>query len=168
MLIRSCLHRAFQTIMIHNLTAPRRNRAQFGPETAALALRHKAAARPRQAAPRKRDCALETITAGCDGTMTCRRFAARYSAAQRRGGRAVEGARLESVCTGNRTEGSNPSLSASASASPCLCSPCPDDLDLLTAECAPQKRWRRHSYLLRTALTAGSARAGNAPCARKA
>ena len=26
--------------------------------------------------------------------------------------RAVEGARLESVCTGNRTEGSNPSLSA--------------------------------------------------------
>ena len=26
--------------------------------------------------------------------------------------RVVEGARLESVCTGNRTEGSNPSLSA--------------------------------------------------------
>ncbi len=30
----------------------------------------------------------------------------------RRDDRAVEGARLESVCTGNRTEGSNPSLSA--------------------------------------------------------
>jgi hypothetical protein len=30
----------------------------------------------------------------------------------RRGGRAVEGARLESVYTGNRIEGSNPSLSA--------------------------------------------------------
>ena len=30
----------------------------------------------------------------------------------RRGGRVVEGARLESVYTGNRIEGSNPSLSA--------------------------------------------------------
>ena len=30
----------------------------------------------------------------------------------RRGGRVVEGARLESVFTGNRNEGSNPSLSA--------------------------------------------------------
>ena len=30
----------------------------------------------------------------------------------RRGGRAVEGARLEIVYTGNRIEGSNPSLSA--------------------------------------------------------
>ena len=30
----------------------------------------------------------------------------------RRDVRVVEGARLESVCTGNRTEGSNPSLSA--------------------------------------------------------
>ena len=29
----------------------------------------------------------------------------------RRGARAVEGARLESVCTGNRTQGSNPCLS---------------------------------------------------------
>ena len=28
----------------------------------------------------------------------------------RRGARVVEGARLESVCAGNRTEGSNPSL----------------------------------------------------------
>ncbi len=34
-------------------------------------------------------------------------------ASGRRGGRVVEGARLERVCTGNRTEGSNPSLSAS-------------------------------------------------------
>ena len=31
---------------------------------------------------------------------------------ERRDVRVVEGARLESVCTGNRTEGSNPSLSA--------------------------------------------------------
>jgi hypothetical protein len=31
----------------------------------------------------------------------------------RRGGRVVEGARLERVYTGNRIEGSNPSLSAS-------------------------------------------------------
>ena len=30
----------------------------------------------------------------------------------RRDDRVAEGARLESVCTGNRTEGSNPSLSA--------------------------------------------------------
>ena len=30
----------------------------------------------------------------------------------RRDVRVAEGARLESVCTGNRTEGSNPSLSA--------------------------------------------------------
>jgi hypothetical protein len=33
-------------------------------------------------------------------------------AAQWRGGRVVEGARLERVYTGNRIEGSNPSLSA--------------------------------------------------------
>ena len=32
---------------------------------------------------------------------------------RRRGGRVVEGARLERVYTGNRIEGSNPSLSAS-------------------------------------------------------
>ena len=35
------------------------------------------------------------------------------AALSRRGGRVAEGARLESVYTGNRIEGSNPSLSAS-------------------------------------------------------
>jgi hypothetical protein len=35
--------------------------------------------------------------------------------ASRRGGRVVEGARLESVYTGNRIEGSNPSPSANQS-----------------------------------------------------
>ena len=35
-----------------------------------------------------------------------------YTMADRRGARAVEGARLESVCAFTRTEGSNPSLSA--------------------------------------------------------
>ena len=35
--------------------------------------------------------------------------------AVRRGGRVVDGARLESVFTGNRNEGSNPSLSATQS-----------------------------------------------------
>lgn len=37
----------------------------------------------------------------------------------RRDDRAVEGARLESVCTGNRTEGSNPSLSATLKQTAC-------------------------------------------------
>ena len=36
----------------------------------------------------------------------------RYNHTARRGVRVAEGARLESVCAGNRTEGSNPSLSA--------------------------------------------------------
>jgi hypothetical protein len=40
------------------------------------------------------------------------------AASSRRGGRVAEGARLESVCTGNRTEGSNPSLSANFSKNP--------------------------------------------------
>ena len=35
-----------------------------------------------------------------------------YTTEARRGVRVVEGARLESVCAGNRTEGSNPFLSA--------------------------------------------------------
>ena len=37
---------------------------------------------------------------------------ARRKAVVRRGVRVAEGARLESVCRGNSTEGSNPSLSA--------------------------------------------------------
>ena len=36
----------------------------------------------------------------------------RYNHTAWRGVRVAEGARLESVCAGNRTEGSNPSLSA--------------------------------------------------------
>ena len=36
----------------------------------------------------------------------------------------VEGARLESVCAGNRTEGSNPSLSGSCAMK--ACEPCQD------------------------------------------
>ena len=42
--------------------------------------------------------------------------------ARRRGGRVAEGARLESVYTGNRIEGSNPSLSATAQKNLVLCS----------------------------------------------
>ena len=43
-----------------------------------------------------------------------RRSEPRLRGARRRGGRVVEGARLESVYTGNRIEGSNPSPSASS------------------------------------------------------
>ena len=42
-----------------------------------------------------------------------RRKVSYFRSFQWRGGRAVEGARLEIVYTGNRIEGSNPSLSAS-------------------------------------------------------
>ena len=47
-----------------------------------------------------------------------------YSAANsfRRGGRAAEGARLESVYTGNRIEGSNPSPSANKPPKPLISS----------------------------------------------
>ena len=45
-------------------------------------------------------------------------------AALRRGGRVVEGARLERVYTGNRIEGSNPSLSASCHSESVLRSRC--------------------------------------------
>ena len=48
-----------------------------------------------------------------DGPYIVRDFRLRNCAGIRRGGRVAEGARLERVYTGNRIEGSNPSLSAS-------------------------------------------------------
>ena len=64
----------------------------------------------------ERAAACARSRAGCHDKV--RRYSAVARLRVRRGGRVAEGARLESVYTGNRIVGSNPTLSASAIRNP--------------------------------------------------